>query len=456
VRRRGGPVDPAEALLRRTRTRLALLILATVTTLVIVIGVTTAVTAITLMRESVDRALLLAAGDPLVLHQLFDSEGEDGAVRGVLGDADTFVILASADGALLGASGARPEGLPDGAAIAAAERGQDLRDARFGDTDVRLLTMRVAGETTEDRESEEDDEESEAAAPTRFLQAGMNMALQHRLERQLLMAVVVIGALGILGAMIVTLVVTQRALVPIREAFATERRFVAAASHELQTPVAIIRASAEILERERLVAGDGTALVADIIGETDRLGRLVSDLLALASAEAGAISLQPAAIDLETWFADLARRAAAMAEAGAASLAAAQDTVAGQSVTADPDRLDQLVLILVDNAIKHSPPGGTVRLALSVDRRAGTATVLVSDQGPGIPGADLERIFEPFVRVSGMRHANGGAGLGLAIARQLAVRQGAELTVASSPGTGATFSLLLRLDAATPRRALGR
>jgi signal transduction histidine kinase len=97
-----------------------------------------------------------------------------------------------------------------------------------------------------------------------------------------------------------------------------------------------------------------------------------------------------------------------------------------------------------------------VRLALSADRRAGTATVLVSDQGPGIPGADLERIFEPFVRVSGMRHANGGAGLGLAIARQLAVRQGAELTVASSPGTGATFSLVLRLDAATPRRALGR
>ena len=290
VKLRGGPVDPAEALLRRTRIRLALLTLATVTTLVIVIGVTTAVTAITLMRESVDRALLLAAGDPLVLHQLFDGEGEDGSVQGVLGDADTFVILASADGALLGASGARPEGLPDTDAIAAAERARDLRDARIGDTDVRLLTMRVAGETSEDHESEEDDEESEADASTRFLQAGMNMALQHRLERQLLLAIFAIGALGVLGAMVVTLFVTQRALVPIREAFATERRFVAAASHELQTPVAIIRASAEILERERLVAGDGTALVDDIIGETDRLGRLVSDLLALASAEAGAIS----------------------------------------------------------------------------------------------------------------------------------------------------------------------
>ena len=443
---RGGPVDPAEVLLRRTRIRFALLTLATVTTLVIVIGLTTAVTAITLMRESVDRALLLAAGDPLVLHELFDGEG-DGSVRGVLGDADTFVILASADGALLGASGARPEGLPDGAAIAAAERGRDLRDARFGDTDVRLLTMRVASATSEDRESEEDDEESEAAAPTRFLQAGMNMALQHRLERQLLMAIFVIGALGILGAMIVTLVVTQRALVPIREAFATERRFVAAASHELQTPVAIIRASAEILERERLVAGDGTALVADIIGETDRLGRLVSDLLALASAEAGAISLHPEAIDLETWFADLARRAAAIAEAGGAGIAVSHDRVSGLTVTADRDRLDQLVLILVDNAIKHSPPGGQVRLSLLDQRRSGTAVIQVSDQGPGIPAEELERIFEPFVRVPGTRRTTGGAGLGLAIARQLAVRQGAELTVASSPGAWGHLQL-----EPTPRR----
>ncbi len=157
MRRRGGPVDPAEALLRRTRTRLALVTLLTVTALVMVMGVTTAVTAITLMRQSVDRALLLAAGDPLVLHQLFEGETSE-AARGVLGDADTFVILASADG-VLGASGARPEGLPDRSAIAAAERGRDLRDARYGDTDVRLLTMRVADETAEADESEDDDEE---------------------------------------------------------------------------------------------------------------------------------------------------------------------------------------------------------------------------------------------------------------------------------------------------------
>jgi signal transduction histidine kinase len=446
VRRRGGPVDPAEALLRRTRTRLALLTLLTVTTLVIVIGVTTAVTAITLMRESVDRALLLAAGDPLVLHQLFDGEGEDSSVQGALGDADTFVILASADGTLLGASGARPEGLPDGAAIAAAERGRDLRDTRFGDTEVRLLTMRVAGETSEDHEGGEDDEERAAAAPTRFLQAGMNMALQHRLERQLLLAILVIGTLGVLGAMIVTLFVTQRALVPIREAFATERRFVAAASHELRTPVAIIRASAEILERERLVASGGSSLLEDILGETDRLGRLVGDLLALASAEAGALALDLAPVDLGAWFADLGRRSGAIAASRGVRLAVSPPgVVPGLAVTADGDRLDQLVLILVDNAIAHSPPGGLVRLDLIEDRRAGRAVVRVRDEGPGIPIEEQERIFEPFARVRGTRRVSGGSGLGLAIASQLAGRQGADLSVVSSPGQGATFSLTLRL-----------
>ena len=105
------------------------------------------------------------------------------------------------------------------------------------------------------------------------------------------------------------------------------------------------------------------------------------------------------------------------------------------------------MLILVDNAIKHSPPGGQVQLSLLDQRRSGTAVIQVSDQGPGIPAEELERIFEPFVRVTGTRRTTGGTGLGLAIARQLAVRQGEELTVVSSPGAGATFSLSLPLGA---------
>jgi signal transduction histidine kinase len=440
---RGRPVDPAEALVRRTRIRLAAVTLLMVTALVVVVGVTTAITAITLMRESVDRALLLAVGDPLVLDQLFEGDG-DGEIatpsQAVLGEADTFVILASGSGDLLGVSGPLVEGLPDATAMAAAAETRDLRDVRLGDAEIRLLTMRVASQPGDG----EDDATGEGG--TRFLQAGMNLALQHRLQQQLLAAIAVIGALGILGALVVTLFVTQRALAPIREAFATERRFVAAASHELQTPVSVIRASAEILQRERLVGGDGVAFVEDILGETDRLGRLMADLLSLASAEAGALPLNPLRIDLGSWFVDLGRRAGAIAASRGVRLALTPPgVVPGLVVVADPDRLDQLVLILVDNAVKHSPAGGVVHLALIDQRRSGLALVQVADQGPGIPAAELERIFEPFVRVSGTRRSSGGAGLGLAIARQLAVRQGAQLSVASQPGQGATFSLALRL-----------
>lgn len=442
---RGRPVDPAEALLRRTRIRLAAVTLLMVTALVVVVGVTTAVTAITLMRESVDRALLLAVGDPLVLGQLFEGESDDETTapsQAVLGEADTFVILASGAGDLLGVSGPRVEGLPERDAMAAAADGRDLRDVRLGDAQVRLLTMRVAPQPGDDEGGTTGD------GATRFLQAGMNLALQHRLQQQLLAAIAVIGALGILGALVVTLFVTQRALAPIREAFATERRFVAAASHELQTPVSVIRASAEILQRERLVGGDGVAFVEDIIGETDRLGRLVADLLSLASAEAGALPLNPVRIDLGGWFVDLGRRAGAIAASRGVRLAMTPPgAVPGLVAMADPDRLDQLVLILVDNAIKHSPAGGVVHLALIDRRSSGLALIQVADQGPGIPVAELERIFEPFVRVSGTRRSSGGAGLGLAIARQLAVRQGAQLSVASQPGQGATFSLALRLGA---------
>ena len=97
-----------------------------------------------------------------------------------------------------------------------------------------------------------------------------------------------------------TLVVPRRALAPIRTAFAAERRFVAAASHELRTPVAIIRASAEVVQREGHTTPSGETLIGDIIAETDRLGRLVGDLLALASAEAGAVTmdLQPTELDM--------------------------------------------------------------------------------------------------------------------------------------------------------------
>ena len=431
--------DPSEALLRRTRLRLSLVTLALVIALVILVGMTTAFTAITLMTQSIDRTLDRAVRDQTMLSRLTEGEDEYG-VAGPLGEADTFITLVDAQGQVRGSThDSILAGLPDLQALqTAVEGGTDRREGTYGGLDVRLLTLQADRSLLED--------ESDGGTSPLYLQAGFNLTLQNQIERQIILGITIIGSIGIAGAMIVTWLITRRALVPIREAFATERRFVAAASHELQTPVAIIRASAEILERESLVSADGTTLVKDIIGETDRLGRLVSDLLALASAETGAVTLDLRPVPVEGWFEDVRRRAATVAARGGLRL---ESSVAGEAsgveVMGDRDRLDQLILILVDNAIKHSPPSGMVRLDLVVDRRAGSARVLVADEGPGIPATELERIFEPFARVPGSQRVKRGAGLGLAIARQLAGRQGADLSVSSPPGNGATFSLSLPL-----------
>lgn len=442
------PRDPAAALLWRARIRLASVTMLTVTALVLLVGVTTAATATALMRESIDRALTAAAEDPLTLHELF--EGDDSYdYEGPLAEADTFVLLVDADGYVYGnTTDAVLAGVPDMDAVAAAAAGEDRRSGRYGDSHLRLLTRPLRDVDVEEMDIEDLDEDERRATTTLFLQAGHDLSLQRQLEQQLLVAIGLISLVGLAGALAVTLLVTRRALVPIREAFDTERRFVAAASHELRTPVAIIRASAEILQREGLVAQGGEPLVDDIVGESDRMGRLVGDLMALASAQTGAIAMELAPLRIGDHFEDIARRSASIAEARGLRLTTSmRGPVDGAWVRADRDRLDQLLLILVDNALRHSPAGGSVHLELAVETPTRQAVISVTDAGPGVPPEEMERIFEPFERSAGAPRSGTGAGLGLAIARQLAQRQDADLGVMNQPGGGATFVLAMRLIA---------
>lgn len=213
------------------------------------------------------------------------------------------------------------------------------------------------------------------------------------------------------------------------------RDMVADIAHELRTPVTILQGGTEELLDG--IAGPTPDRLTSLHDETLRLGRLVDDLATLAAAQAAALTLRKAP-------ADLGKIAASATEALAPQLAEAQlrlnlDT-APAPVVADEARLAQITTNLLTNAIKYTPPGGQV----TVTTRAGdgTARLAVTDTGPGIPEADLPHVFERFWRGADAR-ARSGAGIGLAVAAELAAAHGGTVTAASRPGSGATFTVTL-------------
>ena len=231
------------------------------------------------------------------------------------------------------------------------------------------------------------------------------------------------------------------------EALAVQQRFEADASHELRTPLTIIRANADVLHW--MDAGDAperTAALADLAGEAERMGGLVNDLLTLARADAGQ-HFAPRPTPLRPLVEEACRQARLLAcgqevVLGRADAADAADADAADEVTAaiDPDAVKQLLLILLDNALKYTPAGGHVTLALAQGNAE--ACVTVSDTGMGIDPADLPRIFERFYRADAAR-AVGGSGLGLAIAQWIARQHGGRIEVASTPGRGSAFTVCL-------------
>jgi signal transduction histidine kinase len=212
-------------------------------------------------------------------------------------------------------------------------------------------------------------------------------------------------------------------------------------SHELRTPLTAVKGLVETLRDgavDDLDARD--KFLASIENETDRLIRLVNDLLTLSRADAQALALRRERFDLT----DLARSCAE----GLGTRAAARQVslvVDGPSVhvNADPDRIRQVLVNLLDNALRFSPPGETVRV--SVIPSPGSVTVSVQDRGPGIPTEEQARVFERFYRgdKSRARKGDSGAGLGLSIAQTLVQAHGGSITLETAPGQGATAQFTL-------------
>jgi len=210
------------------------------------------------------------------------------------------------------------------------------------------------------------------------------------------------------------------------------RRMVSDVSHELRNPLANIRGWIEAAQ-DGLAAPD-ERLLASLHEETTHLQHLVDDLHELSVGDAGELVLEPEPIDLAAFSGQVVEAFRASADAVGVTLEA--DTPPGAMLEADPRRLRQALGNLVGNALRHTPPGGGIRIV------AGTGTLSVSDTGEGIPAADLPFVFDRFRRVDVSRsRATGGSGLGLAIVRQIVEAHGGTAEIASAPGAGTTVTM---------------
>jgi signal transduction histidine kinase len=228
------------------------------------------------------------------------------------------------------------------------------------------------------------------------------------------------------------------------------RRMAADIAHELRTPLAVIQADLEaMLDGVRPLSAE---TVADVHEETRLLSRLIDDLRDLSLAETGQLPLWKEPTDLgELVRASAARFASHAEERGVVLEVEAAEDLPRSDI--DPDRIFQVLGNLLENALRHTPPGGRVELRVGPGEQAATLQATVRDTGPGIPAEHLPNVFEHFYRADRARaRKDGGSGIGLAVVKQLVEAHGGRVWVESPPGEGATFGLVLpAADARAPQ-----
>jgi signal transduction histidine kinase len=358
-----------------------------------------------------------------------EEDDEDHGVRffGATSGDTFYLVLDSGGSPVLDPLNVNIEEVPDrGAALQAARDGSHWKTFTSDGADYRLYSRAVLDE----------------GRTIAVVQVGRSLEKHQEQLRTLLIVLIVTAGGGLVLAAAGGLFVAGRALRPVRDAFSRQRAFVADASHELRTPLTLLRGNAEILQLKAgaaLSTADSQAL-AEIIRQTGDIERLIGDLSTLARMDEGSLVLQPTVVDVSSLLRGVADNARTLA--GNKPLKIDLQMESDMQLVADEARLRELLLALVDNAVRYTPSGGTIML-----RGAGGASHIelsVSDTGPGIPPQHIDRVFERFHRVDPSRsRQEGGSGLGLAIARAIAEAHGGTIIASSSHGNGATFTVQL-------------
>lgn len=252
-----------------------------------------------------------------------------------------------------------------------------------------------------------------------------------------------LGAVALLIAMVVGHILSGKAMIPLKQAYEKQRQFAADASHELRTPLAVVMASADLLQNDPSIQSPFLKqVIEDVRDEVKKMTKLVSDLLVVARSDNKALKLKPQKFNLSSLIEQTARLMQPLADQKKIDLQAAR--LPKVEIQADEQKIRQLVLILVDNAVKYTPEGGKVRVRYE-NTEKGKVRFAVSDTGIGIAKEDQARVFDRFYRVDKARSREmGGNGLGLAIAQEIVHLHKGRIWIQSELGKGTTFFVELR------------
>ena len=313
---------------------------------------------------------------------------------------------------------------PDPAAAGEALRqGFDRRTLVLADgTRVRVLTYRL---TRDDGPA--------------LIQVGRTLRGQDEALQRLMLGLIAIacGGTALLGWSSWWL--AGRSLRPAQEAWERQQAFIANASHEIRAPLTLLRASAEVARLSYETDAAQRELLDDVVHEADHMTQLVEDLLLLSRLDAQRMTVERAPVPIAPLFGDLQRQLGRIADERGIEI---QVTRASSTILADVAKLRQVLLIVIDNALRHTPAGGAVRL--SAQPRGKTVEIIVADTGEGIAPEHLPHLFERFYRVDSSRsQEQRGSGLGLSIAKGLIEAQDGRISIASAVKAGTTVTLRL-------------
>ena len=254
---------------------------------------------------------------------------------------------------------------------------------------------------------------------------------------------IILGLAALIIAAIIGHIMAGRAIIPLKEAYEKQRQFAADASHELRTPLAVVMASADLLLMDQSITNPFLKqVIGDVKSEVQKMTKLVADLLMVARSDNNALKVTIKKFDLGELLQQNIRMMTPLAEKKNITLSG--EKIQKVEMQADEQKIKQLILILVDNAIKYTPKGGNVTIRIENINEA-AVTFSVQDSGIGIAKEDQDKIFERFYRVDKARSREiGGNGLGLSIASEIVRLHEGKISVESELGQGTKFIVELK------------